>query len=422
MSDPAAARAGGAGLSLATYFSLAARNLRRNSRRTLLTLVSVIVAMGALTYLIGFVNAYMNSMQDNFVLVMNGHIQVYGPDFRQSNLIDDYMPDVAPVAALLDADPRVLAWTARVQASGLASVARATTAVAIVGVDPVREAGVSRLAGLVTEGAWLEPGDGGGVLLGDEVAENLEVGLGGKIVVMTQAPGGDIVSEAFRVRGILNSGVPEIDRALAIVTLATAQEWLGLGAGATEVVVRTFTYEDVDPAADALDAALGGRFDVERWYSIDPLIEQIIALQDVSTFILIGVVVAVVLGQLVNTMFMSLYDRVREFGLMEALGSRRRNLFAMLIAESLILVVAGGTIGYLLALLAVLWTGAVGIDLAAFGDTLGSLYIDSVIRPSLDGRSTAYVFGTIAATALLAGVLPAWRATRLDPAQAMRRI
>ena len=178
----------------------------------------------------------------------------------------------------------------------------------------------------------------------------------------------------------------------------------------------------MDPVADALEAGAGAGFDVRRWYSIDPLVEQMLAIQDVYTLILIGVVVAVVLGQLINTMFMSLYDRVREFGLMEALGSRRSNLFAMLIWESIILVVAGGLIGYAIAFAAVLWTGTVGIDLSQYGEMLSSLYIDPVIRPSLDAKPTLYIFGTIVATAVLAGILPAWRATRLKPAQAMRQI
>lgn len=421
MSERASA-VGPAHLSLATYFLLAARNLSRNSRRTALTLAALVIAMGALTYLMGFVNAYLVGMKDNFVLVMNGHIQIYSPAYKETNLIDDYMPDTRAVTDLLEADPLVRAWTRRVTASGLASVARATTAVAVVGVDPVREAEVSRLKNFIVDGEWLAPDDAGGVLLGADVAENLEVELGDKVVVMTQGPGGDIVSEAFRVRGLVASGIPDLDRVLALVTLESSQSWLGIGDGATEVVVRTHEFEDVDPAADALVAEFGGSLDIRRWYNQDPLIEQMLAMQDASHLMLIGIVIAVVLGQLINTMFMSLYDRVREFGLMEALGSRRRNLFAMLIWESMILVFVGGSAGYLIAYAAILWTATVGIDLTAFGDTLGALYIDPVIRPSMDLKSTLYVLGTIVATALLAGLLPAWRATRLNPVEAMRQI
>lgn len=378
--------------------------------------------MGALTYLMGFMNAYLGSMKENFVLVMNGHIQIYAPEFKETNLIDNYMRDTRPVTDLLDADLAVRGWTRRVTASGLASVARATTAIAIVGVDPVREAEVSRLKNFVVQGEWLAPEDAGGVLLGKDVAENLEVELGDKVVMMTQGPGGDVVSEAFRVRGVVASGIPDIDRGLALVTLQSSQSWLGLGDGATEIVVRTREFEEVDPLADALQAQFGGSLDIERWYNLNPLIEQMLAMQDAIHLMLIGIVVAVVLGQLINTMFMSLYDRVREFGLMEALGSRRRNLFGMLIWESIILVFAGGLCGYVIAYAAILWTAAVGIDLTAFGDTLGALYIDPVIRPVMDLKSTLYVLSTIVATALLAGLLPAVSATRLNPVEAMRQI
>ena len=172
MSDAVAPTAR-ARLSLTTHFQLAARNLLRNSRRSVLTLAAVVVAMGALTYLIVFTDAYLNSMKDNFVLVMNDHVQIYGPDFKESGLIHDYMRVPSVLAAHLDADPRVQAWTARIQASGLASVARATTAVAIVGVDPERERGVSRLGTFLAAGEWVDAADLRGVLLGADVAENL---------------------------------------------------------------------------------------------------------------------------------------------------------------------------------------------------------------------------------------------------------
>lgn len=421
MSD-APAREPGARLSFATYASMAVRNLRRNWRRTMLTLTALVVAMGALTYLMGFVNAYMVSIKETFVLVMNGHIQIHAPGFKDSNLIDDYMRNVSPVTDRLATLPGVRAWTTRISTSGLASVATATTAISIVGIDPEREPEVSRLAQFVTEGEWLAPDDDDGILLGDDVAENLEAEIGDKIVVMTQAPGGDIEAQAFRVRGLLSSGIPDIDRALVLVTLRSAQGWLNLDGGATDIIVRATGFDAVDTVADSIGAGLEGQFDIRRWYNQDPLIETMLEFQDVSHFMLIGIVVAVVLGQLINTMFMSLYDRVREFGLMEALGSRRRNLFGMVIAESVILVVGGGVLGYSIALIAVLITGRTGIDLSFAAEMLASMYIDPIVRPTMDVRSSLYVGGTIVITAILAGLLPAWQATRLNPVDAMRQV
>jgi putative ABC transport system permease protein len=421
MSD-VSARQPSASLSLATYASMAVRNLLRNSRRTALTLVALIVAMGALTFLMGFVNAYMVAIQENFVLVMNGHVQVYAPGYKDSNLIDDHMPDILPIANHLESLPGVQAWTARITTSGLASVARASTSVGIVGVDPLREPEVSRLARFVSAGEWLASGDDAGILLGDDVAENLEAAIGDKIVVMTQAPGGDIEAQAFRVRGLLHSGIPKIDRFLVLVTLQSAQKWLSLGDGATNIIVRTKDFDSVDPVADTLAASAGDSFDVQRWYTQDLMISTILEFQNVSNFMLIAIVVVVVLGQLINTMFMSLYDRTREFGLMEALGSRRRNLFGMVIAESTILVVVGGVVGYAVAFVAVWITGRTGIDLSHASDMLASFYMDPVIRPSLDLRSSMQVGVTIIVTAILAGLLPAWRATRLNPIDAMRQI
>lgn len=406
-------------LAFSTYFLFGIRNLRRNSRRTLLTILALAVAMGSLTYLFAFLNAYMTSMKENFVLSMNGHVQIYAQNFKETNLIDDYIKNPTEIIEFLNQNPNVEGWTGRISTSGLASVARSTTSVAIIGIDPVQETNVTFLKDFVIEGEWLNSSVRG-VILGNNVAKNLEVEIGDKVVFTTQGPGGDIVSEAFRVRGIIQSGIPDIDRMFSLIDLKSVQDWLGIGDGITELIIRTESFESVNLVTNNLSEEFDHSYDVWPWYEQNPIIQQLIAMQDAFRFILVGIVVILVLGQLINTMFMSLHDRVREFGLMESLGSQRMNLFSMLIWESVILVSIGGTFGYLIAYL--IMTISSGIDLTAFGDTLGSLYIDSVVRPFIDLESTIFIFSTIFITAILTGLIPAWRATRLNPIEALRRI
>ena len=408
-------------LSLSTYVLLGIRNLSRNPRRTALTLIALVISVGALTFLLAFINAYMNSMKENFVLSMNGHIQVYGENFKDTGLIDDYIKNSLIIEKFLQNSIYADKWTQRITTSGLASVARSTTSVAIIGVDPIREIEVSRLGTFIIDGQWLEGGNRG-VILGSSVADNLEVEINDKIVFMTQGPGGSFVSEAFRLRGILHSGIPDIDKTVALIAINPMQSWLGIEDGATEIVIIASSFEDVDFLVDDFKNEFGSSIDARAWYQENPLINQMLGMQTAASSIMISVVVALVLGQLINTMFMSLYDRIREFGVMEALGSQRLNLFAMLITESMLVVFIGGLIGYGIAYVAVLYTAEVGIDLSLFGDTLGSLYVDSVLRPSIDLNSTILVFIAILITSILAGLFPAWRATKLNPIDSMRQV
>ncbi len=413
----------GASLSAVTYFLLALRNLTRNMRRTVLTIGALVVAIGSLTFMLTLTEGYLGSMKDNFVLTQFGHIQINAPGFQDGGLIDDFMVDPSPAAAAVQADPNVIAWSQRVEVSGLANVAAASASVQVIGVQPDAEAGVTRLANFVSEGAWLQPDDDGGILLGKGVAETLDVDLGKKVVLMTQAPGGEIRSEVFRVRGILNSGSPVVDRVLAIVTLGAAQDWLGLDDGATGLVVRVDSHDNTNIVYERILGQLDpDKFEVQRWFDVDPFVQQIIESSDASIIIILVVVVVVVLGEIINTMFMSLYERIREFGLMEALGTGRRQLFSMLLWEATVLVAIGGALGYGVAALLTAYYGRTGIDLSAFSEGLSTFYLDPVVHPVLGLQTSAYILGTILVTALLAGVLPAWQATRLNPVDAMRQI
>ena len=410
-------------LSPVTYFLLALRNLTRNMRRTVLTLIALVVAIGSLTFMLTLTEGYLGSMKDNFVLTNFGHIQVNAPGFQDDGLIDNFMADTGPAVGAARSDPNVIASSRRVVVSGLASVATASASVSVIGVEPEAERRVTRMAGFVTAGAWLEVGDDTGVVLGVDVAETLEAELGDKVVLMSQAPGGEFRSEVFRVRGIMASGTPEVDRLMAVVTLTAAQAWMGLGDGATTVVLRVDNHENTDAVYERLLGQLdGAQFEVQRWFDVDPFVQQIVESSDASIIFILAIVVVVVLGEIINTMFMSLYERIREFGLMEALGTGCRQLFSMLLWETTVLVSIGGGLGYLGAAILTAIYGRKGIDLTAFTETLSSLYMDPVIHPVMDLKITVLILATVAVTALLAGVLPAWRATKLNPVEAMRQI
>ena len=410
-------------LSLATYFALGLRNLRRNPLRTGLTFASLVAGVGALTFLMALNEGWLKNARENFVLTFTGHVQVHAKGFEESQRIQDHIADPEQVARLLRGDAAVLAWTPRLRISGLAAVAEASTAAQIVAVDPVAEAKVSRLPRFVIEGQWLPQGDKRGLLLGARLAENLGARLGDKVVLMAQTPGGDIAGQVFRLRGILRAGTPDVDRSLALVPLATAQSWLELGDGVTDVVVRAARHDATEGIRERLSAALPPHtYEVLRWMDIDPMIQQWLDFSDVYTLFILLPVIAVVLAEIVNTMLMALYERVREFGLMEALGTTKRQLFAMVLAESVLLVMVGGVAGYVLGGAIALHFARVGIDLSGFADAFTFLYMSPVVRPELSFKAGVMILATTLAAALAAGVYPAWRATRLDPVAAMREL
>ncbi len=413
------------------YLRLGLRNLWLHPARTGLTVLALAVGIAALTFLTAMNDGWMQNIRENFVLTEVGHLQIHARGFEQSHKIRDHIPDTRPLKSRLDSEPGILAWTERIRVSGLASAAGANAGVLVSGIDPLRERKVSRLADFISQGRWFGLDEAHATIIGDVLAERLEVGLGDKLVLMAAAPNGDIMSEVFRVRGVIHSGVMDIDNLLTLIPLASARKWLGMATagnggeygGVTDIVIRADSFADVNPLKQSLSAAFAGQdLEVLRWMDIDPMAEQWSQFADAYTWIVLAVVILVVLAEVLNTMLMSMHDRIREFGLMGALGTGAMQLFAMLMWETVILVCIGGLLGFVMGGWASAYYGEYGLDLSRFATAFSFMYMSPIVHPQLTFDGCARILGAAIIGAMIAGLYPAWKAARLEPAVAMREI
>ena len=405
------------------YLQLGLRNLLLYPMRTGLTVLGLAIGIAALTFLSAMNDGWLQNMKINFVLTQMGHVQVHAKGFEQSRRISDYIHDTKDIDESLQNTPHIQSFTHRIRVSGLASAAGANASVLVSGIEPENEKKVSRLYSFVEQGEWLQAGDKRGVLLGDVLADRLSVGLGDKVVLMAASPDGDIASEVFRVRGLIHSGVMDVDNLLALVPLSMAQQWLGLGRGVTDVVIRADAFTSVEGISKHLKQALNGdAFEVLRWQEIDPMAEQWTMFAEVYTWIVLLVVIIVVLAEVLNTMLMSMHDRIREFGLMSALGTGQKQLFAMVVCETLVLVAMGGILGFVLGAACSLYFGEYGLDLSQYATAFSFMYMSPIVYPELTFNGCARILIAAMLGAVLAGLYPAWKASRLNPSAAMREV
>jgi ABC-type antimicrobial peptide transport system permease subunit len=156
------------------------------------------------------------------------------------------------------------------------------------------------------------------------------------------------------------------------------------------------------------------------WQELDPMVRQWLEFSDAYGLIILFVVILLVLTEILNTMLISLHERQKELGVMIAIGTQPQQIFLMLLFEAVLLIFIGAVLGYLTASLIVMLFSDSGIDLTGYTNAFEFFYMDPVINPQLTQSSAIKILLATLAAALLAGLYPAWKATRLSVSQALR--
>lgn len=402
--------------------ALAFRNLWRNRRRTLLTLSAMVVSAALLMLSLGVFSGMIDDMLATTTRLYHGHLVVATPGYHSHRDLHAHLAESSIDLPALAAIPGRLGLTPRLRAFGLLSRHIQSQPVEILGVDPAREPLVTNLHEQLVAGRYLQPGEAGVVVLGSALARKLGATLGSEVVVVTQAADGSIGNDLLTVCGIFTSGDSRHDGRLAITPLPWLQQLLVLEGRIHEATVAIDAPMQAFAIADQLNAALPEGVEARDWGDVLPEMREVIASFDVSRMIVVGILYFATALGILNTCFMSVMERTREFGLLLAAGMRPWGIRRLVLLETLFLGMLGSTIGLLGGLLLTWYMQAVGIDLS--GSITPITYAGSTILPRLRAVFELANFLVPAAmlvvVALLAGFLPANRAARLDPVAALR--
>jgi len=408
-----------------TLARIAWRSIFRNRRRSAVIVASVAVGVAGAIFMNVFMWGMAEQMVASTVNSFLGEIQIHRNGFADNPVVGLTMDAPRPaIAAVERLDGMVRGYAPRVLTRGLAESATNASGVQIIGVDAARESTLTSVARRIVDGTFLTGRSSPRrkeVVIGDALAGKLGVGVGRKIVLVAQATGGEMGSDAFRVIGIFRMPSEDLNRTLVWVDLADAQNMLGIDGGLSEVMVMLRHEGDLTAAQDALARALGPAYEVRTWREASKAMVVLIQLFDVSTLIMMAIVFFAATFGIANTMLMAVFERTREFGILRALGTRPGALFRMVIYEAAFigaLGIAGGML--IIAILYVAGLGK-GLDLSIFAQSLALFGTDAVIRPRLRPGLFAVSLAMAEAMTVLASMWPALRAARLQPADAIRR-
>ena len=421
-----AARAQGSGAAAAgrwpVFLLIAARNLLRNPRRTAIMIGGAASGILGFVFVLGFFDGFFEQTIENSTRYLTGHVQLERAGFRRDLAAELAIEEPEILLEQLRRAPGVAAAAPRVQAQALASTAAKSEGIVLIGIDPPAERSVTFIDRTIVEGRALAAGAEREAMIGRQLAEKLGLRLGEKLVVMAQAADGELGTAAFRVSGIYATESASFDGAFAFVTLPAAQSLLALGSRVSTVNIRLGDRSRLGPAVGELRA----RFPAPElvfapWPELLPQLEEMVRFNRVVSNILLAVLLLVVAVAVMNTVFMAVAERTREFGVMMALGTSPAAIRRMVVYETLVLLVCALLGGYGLGIALVGYFGATGMDLSGFFRGYAAIPgLTGVVYPQLFAATVVPPGVALLVAGVLVSLLPASRAARLDPANAIR--
>jgi putative ABC transport system permease protein len=361
-------------------------------------------------------------MIDNTLAVFTGHLQVQAPGYMDDQKIRQIVPDATELASTLRQQLGLETVAVRGGAFALVSSADRSFGLRVMGVQPGYEAQVSTLPGLIQSGRYLQDDDTTAIVIGTVLARNLQVDIGEELTLLGSGLDGSFAAAVVNIVGIYESGIPDIDRAIAEIPLATFQDTFYMQQAAHEVVILTPDLSLVSAIGQQVQALLPADQDlvVHDWDALQPGLQQAIKADLAGAWFMYGILVILVAFSVLNTVLMSVLERTREFGIVMALGLTPGRLGRLVVLETLIMGLLGLFIGVALGAMLTLWVGYNGFSYPGMEEMAGKFNVPDRIYPSptwvtlFIGPSVVFI-GT-----MLASLYPALRLRKLHPVEAMR--
>jgi len=374
--------AGANSLPIGVMTRMAWRNLWRNHRRTLIMLLAIAVGVWAMIFMTALMRGMVDQMIEDGIDSLPGFVQIHHPAYRDDPSVENSLAQPGP--ALLEAlqSSEVTGWTTRVRVPAMIASERDSRGVTLLGVDPKGEIALGFDPESIVAGRFLQSPDDTGLVIGRKLLERLETDLGKRVVVMSQDPENNIADRGFRIVGVYKAKL-----------------------AAMEELVKNAADKDAQ---------------VQSWTELDTYLGLMLGVMDGFVLVWIIVIFLALSFGLVNTLMMAVFERVREFGLMQALGMKPSAIRLQVLLESVMLLVLGLLAGNLLAIASILPIQD-GIDLSAVAEGMEMMGVSSILYPALTLKDIVMANTVVIVLGILTSLLPAWRASQYSPVEAIAK-
>ncbi len=408
---------------------LSLRSVGRNMRRSVLTATAMALGLAILIFFRAIGEGVHEQWIDSAVRLGTGHVALQAPRFLETGRLEHRLDStrVSEIARALgdpSLDQDIKAWAPHLTVTGLASSAAAAVPVRIEGVDPARERRFSTLPDQLKKGRYLEPGDRLRAFVGDALARRLNLRVGDRFVLTAQTASGQVEGQMMRIAGTFHTGIQEVDEGLIHIPLQTERRWLGVPGAVTTVAVLLHDSRETDRAVRVLKEKLGAApgIRVVGWRQASPEMNSAVHIDDYGDYIFHAILFVIIALAILNAIMMSVLGRKREFGVLQALGLTGAETGWVVLGEGLFLTAASGLVGTVLGFAFTWGLFRNGLDL---GSLMGNMTVSGgimspIVMPMFRLQQVVLAIVSIVAVGLLASLYPAWRASKLDVAEAMK--
>jgi ABC-type lipoprotein release transport system permease subunit len=408
-------------MAFAKLWVIAYRDLGRNRRRSILSVVAVALGLALLIVMNGYIAGVMDEAIQNDIRLRTGHVQLRADSYEEEQVSlqwEDLLDDPEPLAERAEALPEVNAAAPVLWASGILNTIDDSAGLRIYGIDPtssiyapIREAMVA--------GEFLTPDDRNGILIGKRLADEMGIALGQDVNLTIVNADGQSDEAIFTVRGLFATGIGSYDQSSVLMPFARAQAFTRTDGHASAITMLLQSQEDADGVAAAL-AGSGGR--ALTWRDLNQVMLQtaqasmaFYGMLDVIVMLIVAVVIA-------NTLLMAVFERIREMGILAALGMKGRQIMLMFLLEAATLGLAGIIVGVLLGSAGVAYLATAGLYIGDMSNVASGVALGDTVHARFVPGTFAWLSFWTLVIILLASLYPAWFAIRREPAEALRTL
>jgi ABC-type lipoprotein release transport system permease subunit len=399
--------------------SLAWKNIWRNKKRSGIIIGAITFGLWGGLFSSALMIGITESMVETAISRDLSHIQIHKQDYDQDRDVRNFISEGAKVLERVGQIAGVEAAAGRTLIMGMAASPTSSFAVQITGVEPQESAAVTDIHQRIIEGSYFDSQRRNPIIIGKKLADRLNLKLHAKVVLSFQDLEGNIAYMACRVVGIFKTNSSQFDEMNTYVLQSDLFRILGTDSIVHEIAIRVADVKEIDRLKTEL-LNIFPKLQIETWVELAPELAYLSQNTSLYMYIFVGIILFALLFGITNTMLMSVVDRIRELGVLIAIGMKRGRIFFMILLETILLSLTGGLFGTIIGVMTIAYFGRTGIDLTFVSTGLESWGMAAVLYPFLPAVMYIILTIMILIAANIAALLPAWKATHLVPSEAIR--